>query len=467
MNKACLLTIDDDELVLTSYKMLFEDDSIEVQTCASGPMGIEVFRHNPKKFAVVLLDYNLTNKSDGSGITGDIVASQLKEIDPHVHIIMVSGNNNSEVIEACHAAGADNFITKSTAVEKLRNSVLAILSSLDTVIEQSRNEQERSQKIHKVLKMVGKSRELERVAELVEIFCNYDEPVLILGESGVGKEGIAKSVHNNSRRQKNNFVAVNCTAIGKELLESELFGHERGSFTGAINKKVGLFEQADGGTIFLDEIGDMPLELQAKLLRTLQEKTIHPVGGKSKSVDFRVVCATHQNLEQAVANGTFRQDLYYRIKYMTIDVPALRERPEDIEPLVFHFIKSMSLRTGQEKNISQGALRTIKSHKWPGNVRDLEGVVKKAFAISQHTILPEHLRDEIASNGLNQIDAIKKAEELMNYEEFEQHVLEAEKHLLNRVLKATGYVKKAAAGILGISANTLQYRILKLGIEKD
>lgn len=462
MSKSAILAIDNDQLVLLSYKMMFENLGYEVHTCSSGFAGLQLFREHPAKFPVVLLDYDMIDRKTGAGINGDLVAAGIKRANKKTKILMVSGTDNEEVIANCLAAGAEQFIVKTSDSQKIIDTVSIMLSTVDAPIESSGDLEERHTSIKKILKMVGASRELAKVAELISKYSAFDEPVLILGESGVGKEAIAKAVHENSPRKKNQFVAVNCTAIGKDLLESELFGHEKGSFTGAINRKIGLFEHADGGTIFLDEIGDMPIDLQAKLLRTLQEKTVHPVGGVPRKVDFRVVCATHQNLKEAVEEGRFRQDLYYRIKYMTIEVAPLRERPEDIEPLVLHFLNIMNEKTGLTKKISEGALRALKGHAWIGNVRDLEAAVKKAFVISQSVIHVEDFEDQFSQSPLTRFAAIKEQNNLLTYGEFEERVRDLERWVLSRALELANNVKGDAAELLGMSASTFKFKYAQL-----
>ncbi len=386
--KPTILAIDNDPLVLKALTILFGDKELDIVTATSGPQGIALFKESPEKFPIVLLDYDM-KANNGEGMYGDEVAHVLKSILDTVRIVMVSGMEDAEdVVKNCLAAGAEKFICKGMDSSYLLSTVEAMLLEIQDTDTQE-TESERRHKVSRVLKMVGHSRELAKLAELISRFSNFDEPVLIQGESGVGKECIARAVHENSLRKGKPFVAINCAAFGKDVLESELFGHERGSFTGAVSKKIGLFEQANSGTIFLDEIGDMPLDLQVKILRALQEKTIQPVGGTPKKIDFRVVAATHCNLKLMAEQNRFRQDLYYRLKYLTVEVPPLRERPEDIEPLVRHFISQMESKTTQKKSISDGALRKLKSYCWPGNVRALEAVVKKPMYSQTKRSLPK------------------------------------------------------------------------------
>lgn len=461
--KSLILAVDNDPLVLRSLSRVFEDADIEVTTASSGQQAIALFKESPDKFPIVLLDYDMKGKNV-EGMNGDEVAIALKGIRESVRIVMLSGMSDAqEVVQACLAAGAEKFICKSSEPSHLLTTVSSmILEGQDS--DSPETDEDRKVKIRRVLNMVGRSREMAKLADLIAKFSAYDEPVLILGESGVGKEGIARAVHENSKRASKNFVAINCAAFGKDLLESELFGHEKGSFTGALNRKVGLFEHANGGTIFLDEIGDMPIELQVKLLRALQEKTIQPVGGVAKKIDFRIVAATHCNLKALAEQNKFRQDLYYRLKYLTVDVPPLRERPEDIEPLVRHFLGQMEAKAGQKKTISDEAMRRLKSYCWPGNVRDLEAIVKKAYALVDKRITPKDLESELSEASISNLDELLARGELITHREFMRQMEEQERRLMNRAMELAGNRKMEAAQLLDMNYNSMTYRRDLLGI---
>jgi DNA-binding NtrC family response regulator len=460
--KPTILAIDNDQLVLMSLKMIFRDSAVALETATSGAMGLAMFRENPDRYSIVLVDFDL--KGAGTGINGDAVARSLKDMRRDVKVIVLSGWDSAETARACREAGADQFIVKGCDPARLENTVKAML--LSEQMDPRESEDDRQTKIKKTLKMVGSSRDLAKVAEMVLRFADFDEPALILGESGVGKEGVARAIHESSRRRAKPFLAINCAAVPSELLESELFGHERGAFTGALTKKIGLFEQVAGGTIFLDEIGDMPYALQAKILRVLQEKIIQPVGGQAKRIDFRVVAATHRNLKHACEAGEFREDLYYRINYLCIEIPALRERPEDIEPLVEHFLRQMQNQSGIKKEISDRAMRRLKGYSWPGNVRRLEAVVKRAFALADGKITPDVLDGDLAENSFGQLQSLKADRGVSRYADFENLVQEAERALLTKALELSSGVKSAAAEILGISPNTMHSRRLALGLDK-
>lgn len=472
--KPTILAIDNDPIVLHGLTSMFHDSDIgvELETATSGNQGVAIFRQNPSKYSVVIVDFNLKSededgegKSEGNEINGDEVTRQLKAICPSARVIMLSGRRNEQIIETCLKVGAEQFLLKGMDESKIVEAIRSIV--FESVEAPQESAADRARKIDRVLKLRGCSEEMSKIADIVSRYAPYDEPVLVLGESGVGKEGIVRAVHENSARREKKFVAINCGAMSRELLESELFGHERGAFTGAITKKIGLFEQANGGTIFLDEIGDMPLDLQVKILRALQEKKIQPVGGTERAVDFRIVAATHRNLKRAAEQKEFREDLYYRLKYLTIEVPPLRERPEDIEPLVKHFHAELESRTKLKRWVTPLAMRKLKSHRWPGNVRELEATVKRAFALADGRISEDVIRAAgLSDDPLAQLESLKSSGNVIQHAEFLRLVEDTERWLLTRAMELSGNVKGVAANLLGMNHNTMNYRRTILGIEK-
>jgi two-component system nitrogen regulation response regulator GlnG len=324
---------------------------------------------------------------------------------------------------------------------------------------------------------VGRSPALIEVFKTIGRVARSDVAVLITGESGTGKELIANAIHNASARAEHPMVAVNAAAIPRELLESELFGHERGAFTGAVEARAGRFREAHGGTIFLDEIGDMPLELQAKLLRVLQSGEVTSVGGRRpERVDVRILAATHRNLEEAVATGKFREDLLYRLRVVPIHVPPLRERREDIGVLAEHFVQRYAEElVGEPRFLSEQALERLHSHEWPGNVRELENAIKRALVLADGEVLsPEDFAflegGQPASGGVANLEKLLTAEiraALVDPEpnELYRRVLaRVERPLLEAVLAHTHGNQIKAAALLGINRNTLRKKITDLGI---
>jgi DNA-binding NtrC family response regulator len=465
--KATVLAIDNDALVLSGLKDLMARGGIDLDTAASGSEGIALISQHPDRYKAVLLDYEMPE------MNGDVVARRLKEINPSLKIIMLSGTEDEAVVKSCYQAGAERFLIKA------QDSSSKIFDALDSLVVEgeleeidsstdSRSELENANLINRVMKMKGCSRALANVARSVEKYGPSNENVLIQGESGVGKELVAKAIHANSSRAAGPFVAINCGAIPEDLLESELFGHERGAFTGAIQNKKGMFLLANKGTLFLDEIGDLKPSLQVKLLRAIQEKAIRPLGGQlTIKVDIRIITATHRDLSTLVSEGAFREDLYYRLKVLPILIPALRERPEDIEPLVKHFVALKELETGTKKKISDAAMKTLKSLPWPGNVRQLEANVKYAFINSVRVIQVESLEKEVISSARGRIEDLAKKKGLMSHPEFVRLTLEMEKSLLQEAMKTAGNVKSLAAELLGMSHQAMNYRRKKLGLDAD
>jgi transcriptional regulator with PAS, ATPase and Fis domain len=314
--------------------------------------------------------------------------------------------------------------------------------------------------------IIGASSSMKEVFQIIKKISNSHTIVLLLGESGTGKELFARAIHYESPRRAKRFMAINCAAIPENLLESELFGYEPGAFTGATQRKIGLFESTSGGTLFLDEIGDMPLLMQTKLLRALQEKEIRRVGGKDNiKVDVRIIAATNKNLEEEMKEGNFREDLYYRLNVITIPLPPLRERLEDIPSLIDYFIAKSNKEYGKRIiGVDDKALEFLKNYAWPGNVRQLQSVIERAVLLSDSKVitlsdLPHEIRKPTGASGFNKIGGIDIPETGLNFEELE-------KELLINAMKKSNHVVAKAAKLLGMSYKTFWYRWEKFGFSK-
>lgn len=306
-----------------------------------------------------------------------------------------------------------------------------------------------------------------RVLEIVDKVAPTKTTVLITGESGTGKERIARLIHERGDRADGPFMVVNCGALPEALMESELFGHERGSFTGASSKHVGMLGAAHGGTLMLDEVGELPMSLQVKLLRVLQERKVRPVGSTSElDVDVRILAATNTDIENAVSEGRFRRDLYYRLNVIRIELPPLRDRPEDLELLVEAFVRRFGVELGKgTTGISRAAVRALRNYPFPGNVRELENILERAAALSDGQILDlENLPDEVLGVGGPKAVAVDLPEEGCRLDEV---LADVERRLIVQALARTGSVKTAAAEVLGITFRSMRYRMSKLGIESD
>ena len=447
--KKSILIIDDDKNILQYLTDALEDHGFDVTTCLKGDEGIDLYE-DVRPF-LVLTDLRM------SGIDGLGVIERIKEKDKDARIIMMTGFASVETAVEAMKRGAEDYIVKPFDVGDL-------LPVMDRFKERDRLdlEKETPQKdmIANVLSEYGLTSEaMKKIFDTVFKVAKTNATVLLTGESGVGKELVAKCIHKFSPRKNKPFVPVDCGAIAESLLESELFGHQKGSFTGANENHIGLFESASGGTLFLEEIGNMTLGLQVKLLRALQEKKIKPVGSvKEKSVDIRVIVATNKNLRWEVDQGTFRKDLYYRLDVISILVPSLRERPEDIKGLTDWFLRYFAEKGYSKKTFSKDTHQKFKTYHWPGNIRELSGVIEQMVTLTNQSEisdedLPDHIRQPNHGRDF-------KAEK-------NRVVTEFEKGFLEEALKRNqGNVSKTARE-LDISRKSLYQKMKDLDIKAD
>jgi len=367
-----ILIIDDEESICLSLKGIFSDEGYEVFTASSGEEGLTLIEEELP--GLVVLDIWLP------GIDGIETLTRIKSKYPQIPVVIISGHGTVESAVKATKLGAFDFIEKPLSLEKV---VLIANNALDL----ARLEEENillKKKIKQDYELQGESRVITDLKEMIHIIAPTNAWILVMGENGTGKELVARSIHRDSRRADMPFIEVNCAAIPEELIESELFGHERGAFTGATTKKRGKFDLANEGTLFLDEVADMSLKAQAKILRILQEKKFQRVGGaKIIETDVRVLAATNKDLEREMEEGRFRQDLFYRLNVIPLYVPPLRERKEDIPLLANHFIKEFSIKEGKLlQGITEGALEILMAHSWPGNVRELKNIIERLVIMS-------------------------------------------------------------------------------------
>lgn len=367
MAKEDILIVDDERNIRTSLEAVLRDEGYRASSVASGEEALARLRQGTPD--LVLLDIWLP------GMDGLVTLEEMRKLDPELPVVMISGHGTIETAVKATKLGAYDFIEKPLSLEK---TLLAVRHALD----QSRLLRENRalrQRLEKKYEIVGNSEAIQQVKAQILVAAPTNGRVLILGESGTGKELVARAIHRGSLRRDKPFVEVNCAAIPEDLIESELFGHEKGSFTGATSKRHGKFELANGGTIFLDEVGDMSLKTQSKVLRVLQEQTLERVGGTDTiSVDVRVIAASNKKLEEEIRKGTFREDLFYRLNVIPIYVPPLRERREDISVLTRYFLREFSIEHGKrEKTINQDALELMMEYPWPGNVRELKNLIER------------------------------------------------------------------------------------------
>jgi len=421
-----ILAVDDDRNFLKLIRIRLELEGYEVVTASNEEEA--VIKAKEETPALAIVDLRLAHK-DGISLMEEIHA-----INPYIPIIILTAHGSIESAVEATKKGAFNFLNKPFDPEQL---LLQIEKAMEhqRLLSEVRRLEELLQEKFNFKNIVARSEKMRRVLDLVSLIAGTDSTVYISGESGTGKEVIARAIHLASERRDKPFVAINCAAIPETLLESELFGHEKGAFTDAVKSREGLFAQSHKGTIFLDEIGDMPLSIQAKLLRVLQEKQFNPLGsGKSVDVDVRVITATNKDLEARVRDGSFREDLFYRIHVVPVDIPPLRERKEDIPLLAEHFLKEMSLRMKKDiKGISPLAMQKLMLYDWPGNVRELKNAIEHAVAVTRDDVIAEGL--VLATKDLY-VDSLKS---------YKKAVEDFKKGYIVRLLEITkGNVTKAA-----------------------
>ena len=447
-----ILIVDDEKSMCQYLSIMLKKDGYDVKTVNRGKKAIAEVKES--NYDVVITDIKM------EGMDGIQVLTEVKEIDPTLPVvIMTAYASQKTAIEALNK-GAFYYLIKRAKNEEIK---MVIRNALD--MHRVRNEnvflKKQLKKKDDFKEIIGKSDEIQQVFQLVDKVADTDSTILICGESGTGKELIAKAIHYRSCRSNQQFVSINCGALPESLLESELFGHVKGSFTGAIKDKDGLFKVACGGTFFLDEVGETSPAIQVKLLRVLQEREIIPVGGTQPiKVNARLIAATNADLERAVQEDTFREDLYYRLNVIPIVIPPLRERRDDVELLVDHFLKIASEHKGRNRSISKEAMELLVNYDWPGNVRELENIIERAVILEEG--------DEISTDSLpDKIRNHSRQRRKIVMEKAQMTLEELEREYLISVLEATGWQKKKASSILGINASTLYRKIQRYGLTPE
>ncbi|MCK5620129.1 MAG: sigma-54-dependent Fis family transcriptional regulator [Candidatus Krumholzibacteria bacterium] len=449
-----ILVVDDEKSMCQFLSIMLRKEGYQITAVNTGKKAIEAIRN--QRYDVVLSDIRM------SGMDGIEVLKEIKAMDPTVPVvIMTAYASQKTAIEAVNQ-GAFHYLIKHAKNDEIK---MVVRNALDMKRVRQENQLLKKQlkKTSDLKTIIGKSEEIEKVFKMVDKVAGTDSTILIYGESGTGKELIARAIHYRSHRNNGPFVSINCGALPESLLESELFGHVKGSFTGAIRDKEGLFKVAQGGTFFLDEVGETSPTIQVKLLRVLQEREVIPVGGTNPiRVDVRLIAATNADLEKAIKNEHFRPDLYYRLNVIPIHLPPLRKREDDIPLLVDHFLKkhNANLAPEKQKGVSTEAMEVLVDYDWPGNVRELENVIERAVILEDArnitvSALPDKLRRrEPSSQRLITDQAQVTLEEL-------------EREYLIKVLNDTNWQKKKASAILGINASTLYRKIQRYGLEKE
>jgi two-component system nitrogen regulation response regulator NtrX len=451
--KPKVLIIDDEEGIRASLRMIFEYEGYECVAAANGPAGLKIAEKESPD--LVFLDIKMPQ------MDGMEVLKRLKETEPSPSVVILSGHGTVKTAVEATKLGAFDFIEKPPESERI---LLVVRNALS---EKKLRDENRLLKLSfdGRYRMVGESASLTKVAEAIKRAAPTNATVLISGESGVGKELVARAIHRNSLRKDEAFVQVNCAAIPEELIESELFGHEKGSFTGATEKQIGKFELAHKGTIFLDEVGDMSLRTQAKVLRVLQEGEVERIGSqKTIQVDVRVIAATNKQLEESIEKGEFREDLYFRLSVIPVYVPPLRERPEDLEPLLSHFVNQFSAENNfKRKSFAPAALEVLKRHSWRGNVRELRNTVERLLImVPDDEIRPEHLTDVLRRSP----EGTPGPEGAASLKDFKES---AERSFLVQKLRESKWNISATAASIGTPRSNLYKKLEQYGItqEKD
>ncbi len=444
-----ILVVDDEEQMRDLLAKVLERNGYQVTVMSNGGSALAFLEEEPVD--LVLTDVRMP------GIDGMEALRSIKELRPETVVIIMTGFGSIDQAVQAVKDGAYDYINKPFKIDEM---LLTIQKSLDD--RRLHNEvttlrQEVRTRYH-FASLIGKSRAMQEVFALIEQVAGSRSTVMVYGKSGTGKELVAKAVHYNSPRADKPFVAVNCAAIPAELLESELFGHEKGSFTGAIATKVGKFELATGGSLFLDEVGSMRLDLQAKILRALQEREVERVGGtRTIKIDVRVIAATNRDLKRAVEEGAFREDLYYRLNVVPITLPDLKDRQEDVPLLANHFVQQFAKESISEvREISKEAMAILLAYSWPGNVRELENAIERAVTLGRgQTILPADLPPNLVS-GTNPLEKIMAREASLE---------DLERDYIAMILRRTRGHQIRAASILGIDRRTLYRKIRRYGLK--
>lgn len=453
--KGKILIIEDEKSMREVLKILLEGEGYEVVTASDGLEGISYVEKDI--FDLVITDMKMPK------LDGFEVLKTIKEISPNTIVIMITAFGTTEKAIEAMKMGAYDYVNKPFNIDEIR---LIVKNAIEKKMlsEQILVLREKVETTCSLDNIISRSPRMQELFRLIPRIAQSNSNVLITGESGSGKELFASAIHNLSGRKDKNFVTINCTAFPEGLLESELFGHMKGAFTGAMYNKQGLFEIADGGSLFLDEIGEMPVNLQVKLLRVLENATFRRVGGTADiKVDIRIISATNKDLKEEIKNGRFREDLYYRLNVVPIDIPPLRERKEDIPLLVNHFFKKSS---GIPRKIMPDAMKLLMDYTWKGNVRELENVVERiAVLTDKYEITPSDLPLEILKGPVYS-ELINIVPELSDEGiDFEKFIEDIEKKYLLKALEKTNGVKTEAAKLLHLSFRAFRHRLQKYGIK--
>ena len=449
-----ILLIDDEESQLLSLKSFLTRRNYKILTASNGKDGFDVVRNNTVD--IVLTDFRMPEWD------GYEVLKQIKKLNPEIDVVIMTAFGSVEDAVNIMKAGAYDYITKPIDLDELEN-LLGRITEKRTLIYENKQLKEQLIEKFRVDTIISQSKKMEDVLNTVARIAGSKVTVLILGESGTGKELIAKAIHYASDRKDKPFVTVNMASLPDNLIESELFGHEKGAFTGAVNQRIGRFEEADGGTLFIDEVGDIPLSVQVKLLRAIQFGEIQKIGiNKTINIDVRIVAATNRNLEEMIKSQEFREDLYYRLNVIQINIPPLRDRKEDIPILIDHFINKFNKQNNAGiQGLDKKALDRLMKYDYPGNIRELENIIERAVILARNNIItPETLPAQFeTAREISLLDPLNLSDG------YDKKVKAFEKEMIQEALKQTNGNKSAAARLLNITERHLRSRLERLGMK--
>ncbi len=456
-----ILVVDDELSMRELLEIFFLQEGHTVEVASDGTRGVQCLLDN--EYDLVITDLRMP------GTHGMVVLERCKELYPETPVIVMTAYASTETAIAAMKIGAHDYFSKPFQLDKVKVVIDKALERRRLVLENRSLRAELGQRTrHGFGGLIGRSSEMQQVFSLISRVARTRTNVLILGASGTGKELVARAVHDESERSGKPFLVINCAAIPENLLESELFGHKKGAFTGATADREGMFQAADGGTLLLDEIGDMPLGMQAKLLRVLQERKVKVVGDlREVPVDVRVIAATNRDLEDEVTEGRFREDLYYRLNVISIDLPALKDRPSDIPVLAYHFLKKYATEFDKQVlDISPDVLQRLLRHPFNGNVRELENIIERAVALEEGDSIsmmsmPPGISEASQSYQLSNIGSGQLPDDGVNLDGL---ISDIERRLIEQALERTGGRKQDAARLLGITFRSFRYRLEKLGM---
>jgi two-component system response regulator PilR (NtrC family) len=461
--KSRILVVDDEESIREFLEIMLKKEGYEVTLAEDGQKAKELLAK--KSFDMIISDLQMPH------VTGIELLKHVKETAPEIVFMMITAFGTTETAVEAMKMGAYDYITKPFKIDEVRLNIHNALRSRNLEVE-NRTLKKELVKEYSFQNMVGNSQAMHQIYDMIKRVAQTPTNVLVTGESGTGKEVVAKAIHYNGPLKDKPFVTINCGAIPENLMESEMFGHKKGSFTGAVVDKAGLFEVADTGTLFLDEVGELPLTIQVKLLRAIQERVIRRVGATDDmKIEVRIIAATNRNLEDMVQKGTFRQDLFYRLNVINIKTPGLRERRDDIPLLAGHFLKKYNERLNKNiGGISTEAMEILKKYDYPGNVRELENMIERTVALEGGAmILPESLPPMVNTTSGRKMASSNEIEIGTDGVDLDKVMGQIEKELLIKAIHSAGGVKKRAAKLLHISFRSMRYRIEKynLGIVGD